>query len=176
MSFEIYLADERATMKIAASVAKLLDGRGLVFLEGQLGAGKTTFCRGILRAMGYNGAVKSPTFTLVEPYDLIRGQVYHFDLYRLNDPEELEYVGVDDYLHGDGLCLVEWPERGRNFLPDCDLSIQLTIELRDAIELSDKTEPDDQGRRLCIEGKSSQGQKICQILTELQKKEKLTSP
>jgi len=169
MTFEIYLADERATMKIAASVAKLLDGCGLVFLEGQLGAGKTTFCRGILRAMGYKGAVKSPTFTLVEPYDLIGGQVYHFDLYRLNDPEELEYLGVDDYLQGDDLCLVEWPERGRNFLPDCDLNIQLTIELRDTIESYDQ----ETGRRLRIEGKSGQGQKICQLLHEQQKKENL---
>ncbi|HIG41296.1 MAG: tRNA (adenosine(37)-N6)-threonylcarbamoyltransferase complex ATPase subunit type 1 TsaE [bacterium] len=155
MTFEIYLADENATLEIASRLSKLLDGRGVVFLEGQLGAGKTTFCRGMLRAMGYSGAVKSPTFTLVEPYNLQKGHVYHFDLYRLNDPEELEYLGIDDYLDANELCLVEWPERGQGFLPDCDLSIQLTVKLTEGM-----------GRRLRVEGKSARGHEICQTLTD----------
>ena len=155
MTFETYLADEGATLEIAAKLSKLLDGHGLVFLEGQLGAGKTTFCRGILRAMGYLGAVKSPTFTLVEPYNIEKGHVYHFDLYRLNDPEELEYLGIDDYLEGDELCLVEWPERGRHFLPDCDLNIQLLVGRSD----------EGLGRQLRVEGKSVRGREICQALT-----------
>ncbi len=155
MTFETYLADERATFDIARKLSNLLDGRGLVFLEGQLGAGKTTFCRGILRAMGYMGAVKSPTFTLVEPYDVERGHVYHFDLYRLNDPEEIEYLGIDDYFDSGELCLVEWPERGQHFLPDCDLNIQITVELSgEAL-----------GRRLRVEGRSDRGREICQSLT-----------
>ena len=153
MTFETYLADENATLEVASMLSKLLDGRGVVFLEGQLGAGKTTFCRGILRAMGYSGAVKSPTFTLVEPYNLQKGHVYHFDLYRLNDPEELEYLGIDDYLDANELCLVEWPERGQGFLPDCDLRIQLTVKLSEGM-----------GRRLRVEGKSARGHEVCHAL------------
>lgn len=128
VSIECRLNDEAGTLAVAKVLAGCLEGRGLVFLQGQLGAGKTTFCRGILRGMGHEGAVKSPTFTLVEPYKLGQMQIFHFDLYRLGDPNELEYIGVDDYLDGQNLCLVEWPERAEGFLPEADLVVRLEVD------------------------------------------------
>lgn len=127
MVFEISVPDEAGTLAFARILGDLLRCKGVVYLKGTLGAGKTTFCRGILRSYGYEGAVKSPTFTIVEPYDLQWGQVYHFDLYRIADPEELEYLGIDDYLEGGQLCLIEWPERGDGFLPLPDIVIELAL-------------------------------------------------
>ena len=125
-SVQVELVDEYATLELGAKVAALIENPMTIFLTGQLGAGKTTFSRGLLRAMGHHGAVKSPTFTIVEPYSVNDQQIYHFDLYRLEDPEELEYIGIDDYLDGKQVCLVEWPERGLDRFPDCDLSIDLS--------------------------------------------------
>jgi tRNA threonylcarbamoyladenosine biosynthesis protein TsaE len=123
-----YLADKTATEAFGAGLAGILDQAGLVTFSGQLGAGKTTLIRGLMHALGHKGAVKSPTYTLVEPYDLGDRQVMHFDLYRLADPEELEFLGFRDYLDGYTLCLIEWPERGENFLPPADLSLQLSVK------------------------------------------------
>jgi len=123
--FEIGIPDEEEMVALGRAVSPWLENMSLVTLAGDLGAGKTTLVRGILRGRGYRGAVKSPTFTLVEPYELAQQSIYHFDLYRLNDPEELEFLGVREYLQGDGLCLVEWPERGAGFLPEPDVNVTI---------------------------------------------------
>ena len=98
----------------------------LILLNGDLGVGKTTISRGILQGLGYCGAVKSPTYTLVEPYDLEIGKVFHFDLYRLIDPEELEHIGFSDYLSQANLCIIEWPKNGGSYIPQADIKIDIS--------------------------------------------------
>lgn len=118
------VADAAAMDALGRGLARVLDG-GIVFLEGELGAGKSTLARGILRGLGHTGTVRSPTYTLVEPYTLPGGTVYHLDLYRLADPEELEWLGLRDMLERDALLLIEWPERGAGCLPGADLLIRI---------------------------------------------------
>jgi len=119
------LPDESATQALGGVLAETAPASGWVALHGHLGAGKTTLVRAFLRAMGYTGRVVSPTYTLVEPYEIGDRRIAHYDLYRLADAEELEWMGAREDFGADTLCLVEWPERGEGVLPPPDLSIRL---------------------------------------------------
>ncbi len=123
------LADETDTIAMGTAISKVVKDhlkKGVVvFLNGDLGAGKTTLTRGFVRGMGHKGNVKSPTYTLVEPYELGDWNVYHFDLYRLSDPEELEYMGIRDYFEDNCCCFIEWPEKGGGLLAKADVTINI---------------------------------------------------
>ncbi|WP_425917021.1 tRNA (adenosine(37)-N6)-threonylcarbamoyltransferase complex ATPase subunit type 1 TsaE [Pseudomonas sp. GWSMS-1] len=147
---ELFAADEEAMLVLGAQIAQVTGGKGVIYLHGDLGAGKTTLSRGIIRGLGHVGAVKSPTFTLVEPYEIGALRAFHFDLYRLVDAEELEYLGIRDYFDGDALCLVEWPQRGAGVLPKADLDITIS--------------PHGAGRALRLQAQGERGSSWCAAL------------
>jgi len=132
---KFHLENEDQTLSLARCFAEAFKESGLSFarihLSGDLGAGKTTFSRGFIQSFGYRGNVKSPTYTLIEPYHLADITIHHLDLYRLGDAEELEYLGIDDICQNEGICLIEWPERGAGVLPEPTLSLELKHPDRD---------------------------------------------
>lgn len=125
------LANEAATLKLGADFAHLLQAGVNVYMHGDLGAGKTTFTRGVLRGLGFVGKVKSPTYTLVEPYQVTINQVniefYHFDLYRFVDEYEWEAAGFRDYFNPLAICLVEWPDKAERLIPQADIDVYLSV-------------------------------------------------
>ena len=131
---------------IAAKLASHATADLIIYLRGPLGAGKTTFARGFLRGLGYKGVVKSPTYTLVEPYSFDSMMCYHFDLYRLADPEELEFTGARDYFNASSICLIEWPEKAPGYLAEADIDCHL--------------EHHSQGRKMSLTACSTKGEQL----------------
>lgn len=154
-----YINDEKAMLAFGAELIQAIcriDATGaiILYLNGNLGAGKTTLSRGMIQALGYTGKVKSPTYTLVEEYLLSEKRIYHFDLYRLSDPEELEFMGIRDYFAHDCICLIEWAEKGRHLLPTPDLSINIHYDDNARhVELNALSE---QGKNIILQLKSKQ--------------------
>ncbi|GGD76367.1 tRNA (adenosine(37)-N6)-threonylcarbamoyltransferase complex ATPase subunit type 1 TsaE [Lacimicrobium alkaliphilum] len=146
----VHIADERGTHALAEKLAENCSMATVIYLNGELGAGKTSFCRAFIHALGYQGRVKSPTYTLVEPYETERWRIFHFDLYRLSDPEELEFIGIRDYFQSDCLCLIEWPEKGAGLLAPADLQISIDFS--------------DNGRTISLHGLSEPGIALLQQL------------
>jgi tRNA threonylcarbamoyladenosine biosynthesis protein TsaE len=144
--YTLNVPDADAMVALGARLAAACEPGLVIFLNGELGSGKTTFSRGVIQALGHSGAVKSPTYTLVEPYQLGDWQVFHFDLYRLGDAEELEFMGIRDYFGDFSVCLVEWPERGLGALPLADLVITIV--------------PDGRGRNVRWEAPTEQGRRV----------------
>lgn len=124
-SEKLLIPDESRMACLGSGLSEICSRTFQIYLKGSLGAGKTTFARGFLKGLGYDGAVKSPTYTLVESYQVRDKKVFHLDLYRLSDPEELEYLGLRDMLAEEAILLVEWPERGQGMLPEPDLAIDI---------------------------------------------------
>jgi len=153
--FKIALANEQATLAFGRMIASegCLNQGGVLYLQGQLGAGKTTFVRGILSGLGYLDAVLSPTYTLVQVYELAGRSIVHVDLYRLSHPEELEHIGVRDYFHKESICLVEWPEKGAGYLPEADVECHIQEQ--------------GQGRVLICTANTGRGNKILQAVKRI---------
>lgn len=145
--FQHHCPDPDAQAAFGAALAAVCPPGCIVHLHGDLGAGKTTLVRGFLRGRGHDGPVRSPTYTLIEPYELADGAVYHLDLYRLGDPEELEYLGLRDLLGGEVTLLIEWPERGEGWLPPPDLVLDIAHL--------------EKGRDVAVSGLSPLGREVC---------------
>jgi len=157
------LPDETATLEFGAVLANIIQPNLAIYLHGDLGAGKTTLVRGLLHALGYVGKVKSPTYTLVESYEIKSHAIsnlmlYHFDLYRFNDEEEWEEAGFRDYFNAHSVCLIEWSEKAQNVLPMPDLNITLAI----------KNFGENMGRNIRVSAHTALGQQCLQA-TSIQK-------
>jgi len=151
-----HLEDEVATVTMGKHLANIVKEelkQGIVvYLNGDLGAGKTTLTRGFVQGMGHQGNVKSPTYTLVEPYELADWNVYHFDLYRLADPEELEFMGIRDYFNENSCCFIEWPEKGQGLLALADITIYLAY--------------DNEARKITFQANTPLGESLISFITE----------
>jgi tRNA threonylcarbamoyladenosine biosynthesis protein TsaE len=155
MTSHWYLADTPSTERAGAALAAALAGGMVVTLDGDLGAGKTTLVRGALRALGWTGPVKSPTYSLVEYYPFSSLYLYHFDFYRFADPSEWETAGLADCFRSDSACLVEWPERVAGLLPQPDVAIVLAHL------------PDRAGRTLAVRAASAEGERCAAAIARL---------
>ena len=142
------LINEAATLAMGEQFSRVVESGLIVYLHGDLGAGKTTFVRGFLHGLGHIGKVKSPTYTLVEPYVIAHNSIFHFDLYRFIDEEEWESAGFRDYFNSSAICFVEWPEKAENLLPTPDINIYL--------------QPNNEGRILQLTAHSDLGKRVLQ--------------
>ncbi|MCW9716930.1 tRNA (adenosine(37)-N6)-threonylcarbamoyltransferase complex ATPase subunit type 1 TsaE [Avibacterium sp. 21-599] len=157
-AFNQYIPDEITMCRFGAKLMQIAsniptDNGIIIYLNGDLGAGKTTLSRGMIQGLGYSGKVKSPTYTLVEEYHLTEKSIYHFDLYRLSDPEELEFMGIRDYFNAQSICLIEWSEKGRGLLPPADLIINIDYV--------------DDARNVALLPNSREGKQILQLMKQI---------
>lgn len=159
-----YLPDDAATHSVGEKLGQLAKAPLRIYLSGPLGAGKTALVRAFLRALGVHGAVKSPSYALVEPYNFSNYSAYHFDFYRFFDQNEWQESGFRDYFEENAICLVEWPEKAGGLLPQADLEIKLSYQLDDKPEAS----PETAGRRIEVNALSPKGQVLIEQLSKQQ--------
>lgn len=151
-TWQVHLPDESCQIALGRALGEALAFRGNLWLEGDLGAGKTTLTRGILRGAGHEGAVKSPTYTLLEPYEVAGHHIHHFDLYRLGDPEELAFIGARELFDDASLNIIEWPSQGQGELPVPDIVVKLEVQ--------------DQGRQAHLTGSTPHGAQALDTLKQ----------
>lgn len=149
-SLEMLLASESDTEDFANHFAPLLPAGAVVWLEGDLGAGKTALVRAMLRSLGYQGAVKSPTYALVEVYVISSIYWYHFDFYRFNEPEEFEDAGLGEYFRSDSVCLVEWPVKAGCYVPPADIEVRIAYDPKQGESRTLRLVANSEGGRKCL--------------------------